>query len=103
MRFARLIPAIALATLLPASLMAGDGAAVFKANCATCHGADAKGQTPVGKSLKIKDLHAADVQKTSAADLTKVISDGKGKMPAFKTKLSKAQIDDVVAYIKSLK
>jgi cytochrome c6 len=99
----RLIPAIALATLLPASLMAGDGAAVFKASCASCHGQDAKGQTPVGKSLKIKDLHTAEVQKESAADLAKVISDGKGKMPAFKSKLTKAQIDDVVAYIKSLK
>jgi len=43
------------------------------------------------------------VQKESKEALTKIISDGKGKMPAFKTKLNKEQIEDVVGFIRSLK
>jgi len=106
MRFARLIPAVALATLLPVAVFASEAkeqADLFKKNCASCHGADGSGQTPVGKSLKIKDLHSADVQKESKEALTKIISDGKGKMPAFKTKLNKEQIEDVIGFVHSLK
>lgn len=73
---------------------------IFKAKCAMCHGADASGQTPVGKTMKIRDLRSAEVQKQSDADLQKIITDGKGKMPSFKTKLSVADISSLVAYIR---
>ena len=101
----RLVLAIAiLATMLaPLAAFAADGAAVYKAKCASCHGADGKGETSIGKSMKLKSLAAADVQKTSDADLTKVISDGKGKMPAYKAKLSADEIKALVAFIRSLK
>ncbi len=43
---------IALLIAAPAWGDAGpDGGAIYKANCAMCHGPDGKGQTPVGKSL----------------------------------------------------
>lgn len=85
------------------SLLAADAPAVFKAKCAACHGADGKGQTAVGKTMKIRDFHSADVQKQSDADLTKIIESGKGKMPSFKGKLTNEEVASVVKYIRSLK
>jgi cytochrome c6 len=89
--------------LAPLAAFAADGAAVYKAKCASCHGPDGKGETAIGKSMKLRSLAAADVQKTSDADLTKIISDGKGKMPAYKGKLSADEIKALVAFIRTLK
>lgn len=80
-----------------------DGGADFKAKCAACHGATGAGDTTMGKNLKLKDLGSAEVQKASDADLTTVISGGKGKMPAYKGKLTDAQISDLVKHIRTLK
>ncbi|HET7105747.1 MAG TPA: c-type cytochrome [Candidatus Acidoferrum sp.] len=74
------------------------GGTMFKAKCAGCHGADGKGK----EALKTTDMSAADVQKMSDADLSGVISNGKGKMPAYKT-LTPDQVKDLVGYIRSLK
>ena len=80
-----------------------DGGADFKAKCAMCHGADGKGDTAMGKKFGLKDLGSAEVQKMSDADLTGTITNGKDKMPAYKGKLTDAQISDVVKYIRTLK
>jgi mono/diheme cytochrome c family protein len=77
-------------------------AGIYKSKCASCHGADGSGQTPVGKSMKIRDLHSAEVQKQTDSDLQKIITDGKGKMTGYKTKLSVADISSMVAYIRGL-
>jgi mono/diheme cytochrome c family protein len=74
----------------------------FKTKCASCHGADGSGQSAVGKSMKIRDLRSPEVQKQTDADLQKIISDGKGKMPAYKTKVSIADVSSLVAYIRGL-
>jgi cytochrome c6 len=39
----------------------------------------------------------------SEADLITLITNGKGKMPAYKGKLTDAQISDVAKYVKTLK
>lgn len=75
---------------------------IFKAKCASCHGPDGAGQTTVGKAMKVRDLRSADVQKQKDADLVKIISDGKGKMPAYKTKVSVADVTSLVAFIRGL-
>jgi cytochrome c6 len=80
-----------------------DGAETFKAKCAMCHGPDGKGQTAMGKNLNLRDLGSADVQGQSDADLTKIITDGKGKMPKYEGKLTPDQIKEVVSYIRTLK
>lgn len=77
-------------------------AEIYKSKCASCHGADGSGQTPVGKSMKIRDLRSPDVQKQTDADLQKIMADGKGKMPAYKAKLSVADIASLVAYVRGL-
>jgi len=76
----------------------GDGATVYKTKCAMCHGADGKGK----EAMKTGDLASADVQKMSDADLSGMITNGKGKMPAYKT-LTPEQVKDLVAFIRSLK
>jgi len=89
-----------LAVALPTAAFA-DGTATFKTKCAPCHGADGSGQTPVGKNLKVRDLRSAEVQKLTDAEITKVLTDGKGKMPA--SKLAAPDIKAVVAFIRTLK
>ena len=90
----------------PAAFAGGsgsDGAAIYKSKCAMCHGPDGAGQTTMGKNLKLRDLRSAEVQKQTDAELAKWIADGKGKMPAYKGKLTPADIDAVVAFIRTLK
>jgi len=74
----------------------------FKTNCTLCHGDDGSGNSPTGKALKAKDLASAEVQAKSDADLAAVIAKGKGKMPAFGSKLSPDVINSLVVYIRHL-
>ncbi len=78
-------------------------------HCAKCHGADGKGQTKVGKKLKLKDYTDAAVQaKLTDEEIIKVTTegvmvDGKEKMKAFKDELSADEIKDFVAFIRAFK
>jgi len=90
-------------TLVFSTWSLADGGADFKAKCAMCHGADGKGETGMGKTMKVRDLGSADVQGQSDADLNGIITNGKGKMPKYDGKLSKDQIGDLVKYIRTLK
>jgi cytochrome c6 len=90
-------------TLVFSTWSLADGAADFKAKCSMCHGADGKGDTGMGKTLKLRDLGSADVQSQSDADLTNIITNGKGKMPKYDGKLTAGQITDIVKYIRTLK
>jgi mono/diheme cytochrome c family protein len=81
---------------------AQDGAATFKSKCAMCHGPDASGKTPMGEKLNIRDLRSADVQKQTDAELAQIVTKGKNKMPSYDGKLTKEQIDQVVAYVREL-
>ena len=103
LRLAMLATIVTIIVLWGTTAAAQDAAATYKAKCAACHGADAKGETPVGKKMGIKDLASADVQKMSDAELTTVIADGKNKMPSYKKSLKPDQIKELVGYIRSLK
>ena len=91
---------ITIALSATGALAAADGAAVYKAKCATCHGVDGSGQTPMGKSMKLRDLRSPEVQKQSDKELYAVTADGKGKMPAYKGKLTDAEIHALVAHMR---
>jgi ribosomal protein L19E len=58
----------------------------------------------MAKMMKVdmQDLKSTEVQAMSDDDIKKVITDGKGKMKPVKT-VSGASLDDVVAYVRSLK
>ena len=79
------------------------GADTFAAKCASCHGKDGSGNTPVGKKMAVRDLRSADVQKQTDQQLLEVTAKGRKKMPAYEKKLSAEQIKDVVVYLRSLK
>lgn len=94
---------LAAAAMFAVPAHAQSGAALFKAKCAPCHGPDGKGATSMGKVLKVRDLSSTEVQAQSNAELTAVIENGKGKMPAYKGKLSTGDIKELMSYIRSLK
>ena len=77
-------------------------AALYKQKCAACHGADGKGDTPAGKSMKVRSFADPDVAKMSDDELASVIESGKGKMPAYGKSLKADEIKSLVAYIRSL-
>jgi cytochrome c6 len=95
---------LAIAFVMSVSAFAADATAdVFKSKCASCHGADGKGDTPAGKKMNVKDLASDDVQKQSDADLAGVIEKGKKPMPGYEGKVTKEQIDGLVKWIRTLK
>ncbi|OIO01662.1 MAG: cytochrome C [Elusimicrobia bacterium CG_4_10_14_0_2_um_filter_56_8] len=77
----------------------------YKSLCVSCHGKDAKGVPAMTKVFKVApsemDLTSEEVQAKADADLAKAIHDGKGKMPAFKNKLSDKQIAELVKFVKT--
>jgi len=80
----------------------------WKAKCASCHGADGKGQTDQGKKLQVEDMSKAEWQKAKTdAQIHKAIADGAKKgdavMEGFKDKLDEASIKALVGYVRTLK
>jgi len=85
-----------------AAVPAADGSAVFKTNCAMCHGVDGKGFA----ALKTPDFTSPKWQASMTDKQIKdVIKNGKKgtAMVAFGDKLNEEEITAVVAYIRSLK
>jgi len=78
----------------------GGARTLFNSDCASCHGQNGT-PTAVGKSLNAPDLGSTDVQKHTNTELQEIINNGKDSMPPFKGKLSDAQINSLVAYIRS--
>jgi mono/diheme cytochrome c family protein len=81
---------------------------LYRNNCARCHGADGRGDTPLGHTYVAPDFtDQAWWQKhsdiTSDAKLTALVSHGKGGMPAFGKKLSRAEIRRLIGYVRRFK
>lgn len=93
---------ISLLSFSTMSYAQSSGADTYKAKCQMCHAADGSASTPAGKSTKARPFSSDDVMKMSDDDLIKVTTNGHGKMPAYKGKLTDDQIKDVVAYIHTL-
>ena len=93
--------ALALFLILPnLSWAADDGATLYKAKCAACHGADLAGKP----AAKVPSLVSDDCKKASDADLTDMIANGgkdKKAMHAFANKgMTADQIKMVVSYLR---
>jgi mono/diheme cytochrome c family protein len=73
----------------------------YKAKCQSCHGAAGMADTGAGKAMKIKPATDPEVKSMTADQMVAVVTDGKGKMPAYKGKLTDAQIKDSVAYYRT--
>jgi cytochrome c len=81
---------------------------LYRNNCARCHGADGRGDTPLGHTYKTPDFTDAEWwQKhsdiTNSASLVAIVSHGKGGMPAFGKKLSRPEIRRLVGYVRRFK
>jgi cytochrome c6 len=94
--------ALALCGVFATPLAAQDAAGVFKSKCAMCHGADGKGDTPIGKKMGARDFASPEVQKESDAELAQVITSGRNKMPAYGKSLKEGDIQGLVAYVRQL-
>jgi cytochrome c len=79
-----------------------DAKGLYTSKCATCHGADGKAKTAMGKKLKVQDAHTA-VGKMSADEMVKIVADGKGPdMSGYSKQFSAEQIKGLVDYYRSL-
>jgi mono/diheme cytochrome c family protein len=81
---------------------------LFRNNCARCHGADGRGDTPLGHTYKAPDFTDPEWwQKhsniTTSASLVLIVSHGKGGMPAFGKKLSRTENRRLVGYVRRFK
>jgi cytochrome c6 len=77
-------------------------AATYKSKCVICHGADGKGETPIGMKMGVHDFASPEVKKQSDQELVQVITKGKNKMPAYASKLQDPEIKGLVTYIREL-
>ena len=90
--------AVALFILIPnLSWAADDGATLYKAKCAMCHGADATGKP----AAKIPSLVSDEVKKASDDDLAKSVAET-AKHPGNVQSLTPDQVKPIVTYIRSL-
>lgn len=92
--------AFAVVATMAMPLFAADGAAIFKAKCAGCHGADGLKSMP---AMGVKPLNTPEILGKSEAQLDAAITNGVGKMPGFGGKLSAEEITAVTGFVKGLK
>jgi mono/diheme cytochrome c family protein len=98
--------AVALAAV---ALMAGaigfaqsSGEAVYRAKCQSCHGTAGVPFPGIAKIMGVKAASDPAMKKLTEAQMIASTENGKGKMPAFKGKLTDAQIKAAVDYFRSL-
>ena len=103
MRFAYGVGVVLMVGALSSRAEADDkSAALYKQKCAACHGADGRGDTPAGKSTKVRSFNDPEVAKLGDEELAGVIEKGKSKMPAYGKSMKPDEIKAMVAYIRSL-
>jgi mono/diheme cytochrome c family protein len=90
--------AVALFILIPnLSWATDDGATLYKAKCAACHGPDAAGKP----AAKIPSLISDEAKKMSDDDLSKAVTE-KPKHAGVAKSLTPDQVKAVVTYVRSL-
>jgi mono/diheme cytochrome c family protein len=79
---------------------------LFVKSCAACHSADGKAQTPAAKKLGVKDLSESkltDVQIIQQILEGRQENQGTSKMPAFREKLTRPEIESLVPVVKEFR
>ena len=83
---------------------AADTGTIYRRQCASCHGRDGRGRTRKGRQTRARDMTDASWQDdVSDERLFNSISNGRGKMPAFRKKISENDIDALVAYVRRMR
>ena len=78
---------------------------LFRTNCARCHGADGRGDTPLGHTYNAPEFTDGEWWRkhsdiTSTGQLVSIVNHGKGGMPAFGKKLKPSEIKLLVNYVR---
>lgn len=78
------------------------GKAVYEKSCQVCHSPNGQGNPAIAKALNVTmpALSSPEVQSQSDTEISKTMSQGKGKMKAVS--LKKEQLSDLIAYLRSL-
>ncbi|NNE71342.1 MAG: c-type cytochrome, partial [Rhodothermales bacterium] len=67
---------------------------LYTANCASCHGADRSGMGDIPSLIGI-------TERKSRAEVTEIIRQGSGLMPAFASAMGRRTIEDLVTYLET--
>ena len=90
----------------PAATTPADPLAVARTNyakhCESCHGPEGRGGLVKveDKQIKVASLKAPGVIKHTDEQLAKVVTNGEEEMPAFKDKMTQAEIQDLITFIR---
>ena len=80
------------------------GRAVYTSNCVRCHGADGRGHTRMAEMVEPPDMTDPAWQRArSDSRMIASVANGRGQMPAFKKKLTRAEIAAAVAHVRTLR
>jgi cytochrome c6 len=83
------------------SFAQSSGEATYKAKCQSCHGAQGMPNPGIAKAMGVKPASDPAVKSLSEAEMIAITTNGKGKMPAYKGKLSDAEIKASVDYFRT--
>ena len=74
----------------------------FQKNCAECHGEKGEGgrKEVDGKRFKVPSLREGHALEHSDEKFVRQITEGDDEMPAFKDKLTPAEINDLVRFVR---
>jgi cytochrome c6 len=79
----------------------GAGKTLYQKHCQSCHGANGTPPPALAKSMKISPATAAVLSQKSDAELLRIIAEGAGKMPGYSNKMSPAEQQQVLEYMKT--
>jgi cytochrome c6 len=86
----------------PEAVSQRGGAEIFDSYCARCHGADGRAQTTKGKRVGATNFTSPKWKPNEARGI-RVITNGKGEMPDFKSILSAEEVKSVWNYARKFK
>jgi mono/diheme cytochrome c family protein len=100
-KIALVVMILGVVALVAAPAFSTDGAAVYKAKCAMCHGEDGVAKKMAAPSRNLNDpKFQAEVSKEA---IVTILTDGKGKKKSMKDKLTPEEIAAVADYVKTMK
>jgi len=86
------------------AMSAADATTIYSRECVSCHGRDGRGRTRKGRQTHARDMTRAEWQDdVSDERLFNSISNGRGKMPAFRKKISENDIEALVAHVRRMR